>query len=122
MEREPGRWWWRLPRCIGGPGSEDAAAGLCRSAALPPNSQADGFFPYGWSASNYDHILTPNVHGCVNSPKAIMNRRYMAPPSSLHAGGVNVLLADGHVDFTSDSIDEQAWRGIGTRNGERPKR
>ncbi|HKI18430.1 MAG TPA: H-X9-DG-CTERM domain-containing protein, partial [Isosphaeraceae bacterium] len=39
------------------------------------------------------------------------------PPSSLHAGGVNVLMGDGSGRFIKTSVDLQTWRNLGTRNG-----
>jgi prepilin-type N-terminal cleavage/methylation domain-containing protein/prepilin-type processing-associated H-X9-DG protein len=36
---------------------------------------------------------------------------------SYHPGGVNVLRADGSVRFVKDSINGQAWRGLGTVSG-----
>ena len=48
----------------------------------------------------------------------------MFPPSristtanSRHPGGVNVGLADGSVRFVKSTINIQAWRALGTRNG-----
>jgi prepilin-type N-terminal cleavage/methylation domain-containing protein/prepilin-type processing-associated H-X9-DG protein len=37
--------------------------------------------------------------------------------SSLHAGGVNVMMADGSVRFIKDSINMQTWWALGTRAG-----
>lgn len=38
---------------------------------------------------------------------------------SNHPGGVNVLFADGHVQFIKSSINPQTWMALGTRaNGE----
>jgi prepilin-type processing-associated H-X9-DG protein len=36
---------------------------------------------------------------------------------SKHAGGVNSLLADGHVQFIKNSINVLVWQGLGSRNG-----
>ncbi len=36
---------------------------------------------------------------------------------SKHPGGVNSLLADGHVVFIKDSINVLVWQGLGSRNG-----
>jgi prepilin-type N-terminal cleavage/methylation domain-containing protein/prepilin-type processing-associated H-X9-DG protein len=36
---------------------------------------------------------------------------------SKHPGGVNSLMADGHVQFVKDSIDVSTWQALGTRNG-----
>ena len=37
--------------------------------------------------------------------------------SSNHPGGVNVLFADGHVDFVQNGVDIKLWRSQGTING-----
>ncbi len=39
-------------------------------------------------------------------------------PSSQHAGGVNVLFADGHVSYVTSEIDIKLWRSVGTINGQ----
>ena len=36
---------------------------------------------------------------------------------SYHSGGVNVMMMDGSVRFVSNSIDQNLWRGLGTRSG-----
>ncbi len=36
---------------------------------------------------------------------------------SYHSGGVNVLLADGHVQFTKDSVNQRTWWSLGTISG-----
>ena len=48
----------------------------------------------------------------------------MFPPSristtanSRHPGGVNVGIADGSVRFIKTTVNIQAWRALGTRNG-----
>jgi prepilin-type N-terminal cleavage/methylation domain-containing protein/prepilin-type processing-associated H-X9-DG protein len=38
-------------------------------------------------------------------------------PRSKHSGGVNALLADGHVQFVKNSIGVPVWQGLGSRNG-----
>ncbi len=43
-----------------------------------------------------------------------------AAARSKHFGGVNVALADGSVQFTSDLIDLATWRGMGTKAGGEP--
>lgn len=63
---------------------------------------------HGWA---YDHVLTPNAPSCGNSYWGI----YSA--NSLHDGGVNVVFADGHSKFVSDSIESLIWTAIATRAG-----
>jgi prepilin-type N-terminal cleavage/methylation domain-containing protein len=66
----------------------------------------------------YTHTMLPNEPSCN-----VFNGGYdwggdsMDSASSMHTGGVHVLLADGAVRFVNDSIDKNVWWGIGTRNG-----
>ena len=80
----------------------------------------------------YEHKLTPNssspdsLRGSCNtaSPPPFMpcvlatdnNAEYFAARSK-HPGGVNVLYADGHVDFTPDEIDPNLWKYLATIQG-----
>ena len=59
----------------------------------------------------YQHINVPNGRSCGFQPaqKASMGA------NSRHEGGVYVLLCDGSVRFTSESIDRALWRAVGTR-------
>ncbi len=59
------------------------------------------------------HVTGPNTRSCgfFTALRACM------PPSSHHAGGVNVLLGDGSVRFVKDSVNIATWRALGTRNG-----
>jgi prepilin-type N-terminal cleavage/methylation domain-containing protein/prepilin-type processing-associated H-X9-DG protein len=41
---------------------------------------------------------------------------------SWHPGGVNVVFADGHVEFHFDTIELDVWRALGTINGEEVNR
>jgi prepilin-type N-terminal cleavage/methylation domain-containing protein/prepilin-type processing-associated H-X9-DG protein len=65
---------------------------------------------------SYNHILPPNRAGCVgqNISVALLE---LVPPSSFHAGGVNVLFCDGSVRFVKDSVDRRTWWSLGTRAG-----
>ena len=55
--------------------------------------------------------LVSNVPPCAGGSPPFNASR------SRHPGGVNTLLADGSVRFTKDSINLQAWRGLGSPNG-----
>ena len=48
----------------------------------------------------------------------------MEPPFAQHRqhgattlGGVNSLIADGHVQFIKNTINVVVWQGLGSRNG-----
>ena len=82
---------------------------------------------FDWKATqHYDHSLPPNSPGClpITAPTgageffgAVL--RSLFPASSLHPGGVNLLLCDGSVRFVLSSVDGPLWEAVGTRsNGE----
>jgi len=69
--------------------------------------------------SLYNHVAPPNQTSCA-APGFNGNMANMAmqvTPSSLHPGGVNVLMGDGSGRFVKNSVDVQTWRNIGTRDG-----
>ena len=42
---------------------------------------------------------------------------HLFTPSSLHPGGVNVLFTDGSVRFVKDSVNQNTWMSLGTKDG-----
>jgi prepilin-type processing-associated H-X9-DG protein len=65
----------------------------------------------------YNHVTTPNpAHADCGLEGDIWLGGIFAA-RSLHAGGVNLMLADGSVRFVSNSVDLAVWRSLGTRNG-----
>jgi prepilin-type N-terminal cleavage/methylation domain-containing protein/prepilin-type processing-associated H-X9-DG protein len=69
--------------------------------------------------SGYDstHCLPPDtsIPGPCYKPGA--NGEYFSTARSRHPGGVNVLMADGAVNWISDSMDLTAWRALSTMEG-----
>lgn len=61
----------------------------------------------------YDHGRSPNSPGCM-SPTAPNSANGTTPATSYHAGGVNVLMFDGAVNFVGDSISAEIWRAAAT--------
>ncbi len=72
----------------------------------------NGRYWYGGGVANYFHIFSPNFKSCANGG-LIQFSLYTA--TSMHSGGVNVLFADGRVEFMSDGVDNLVWRSFGTR-------
>lgn len=70
-------------------------------------------------AKFYNHLLTPNLSGCLNGPDrvGIYSQQAIISSSSQHTGGVNTLLADGSVRFIPNSIDQSVWQALGTPKG-----
>jgi prepilin-type N-terminal cleavage/methylation domain-containing protein/prepilin-type processing-associated H-X9-DG protein len=47
------------------------------------------------------------------------SRAALSNADSYHSGGVNVCMADGHVQFIKDAVNQRTWWSLGTRaNGE----
>ena len=61
----------------------------------------------------FQHINPPNGRSCG----FFVTNRAVMPPSSMHPGGVNLLLADGSVRFLKDSVSLAPWRALGTIAG-----
>lgn len=101
----------------------------CKS--LPSTATAIGSFGSGqlWTSAyppyvatnGYTHFGTPNSAACDNPSDTSAGSQTYArpmgsvPPTSNHPGGVNAGLADGSVRFIKDSINPQAWWGLGSR-------
>jgi prepilin-type N-terminal cleavage/methylation domain-containing protein/prepilin-type processing-associated H-X9-DG protein len=76
--------------------------------------------------SMYNHLRAPNSlqpdcrgglpHSTRSDPLWSWLSLNIAARSK-HAGGVNSLLADGHVQFVKNTISVPTWQSLGTRNG-----
>jgi prepilin-type N-terminal cleavage/methylation domain-containing protein/prepilin-type processing-associated H-X9-DG protein len=68
----------------------------------------------------YSHTQMPNRRACGYSNIGATGGRgdiTMNPASSLHPGGVNVLLGDGSVKFVKNSVNYIIWYSVATPNG-----
>ncbi len=97
-------------------GDDELFGGECRHRRI------QGFFLEGGAARSakfYNHLLTPNLPGCLNGPDrvGINAQQAIVNSSSLHTGGVYTLFADGSVRFISNSIDQNVWQSLGTPKG-----
>ena len=123
-----------LPPDQGPAGGPSALSFVNTCKSLPGSTPGFGGLPPGsgnyWVFSNsgcclifdsYNHWMPPNSLGCDNSNDGntggYASVQDAIPPSSNHSGGVNIGFADGSVKFIKNSINLQAWWGIGTRNG-----
>lgn len=69
--------------------------------------------------TTYNHVAVPNTKTCasIGFAGSMANMAMQVPPSSRHPGGVNMMMGDGSVRFTKDTVDLSTWRALGTRNG-----
>jgi prepilin-type processing-associated H-X9-DG protein len=109
----------------------DIAKGIlkCGQAfrSTPANTQTTRGYRWGIGRTDYTLLNTvamPNdkILGCAGCRYAAYtgtDSSNFVPPTSAHAGGVNMLFCDGSVKFIKDSINRATWWALGTiSNGE----
>ncbi|AGA24651.1 DUF1559 domain-containing protein [Singulisphaera acidiphila] len=92
------------------PVTDSFCAGLTMWLGTRAQEWGRGSFTY----TTFNHFLTPNSASSDCISGATGGR--MAA-RSFHSGGVNVLIADGHIRFVKNSISLATWRAIATRSG-----
>ena len=71
----------------------------------------------GFTNSAYNHGGTPNdQRPSCGGPDPGQYDAGLYPPRSFHNKVVNVLMADGHVEFITNTIQSRVWIAIGTHN------
>lgn len=72
----------------------------------------------GWSAvgNTYMHVMPIGERSC-HLLGGEDDGGNAVTPSSQHPGGINLLMGDGRVEFTSESIDLRLWWSRGSRDG-----
>ncbi len=96
------------------PNTPDDAVNQCQAINIDdPANLAPVYMGAPWLDGQhcYQHISLPNSRSCG----FFISLRATMPPSSLHDGGVNIVLCDGSVHFISNSIDLTTLRAMGTR-------
>ncbi len=105
----------------------------CNSSRNFNSSLGNGNDPRGfaWCSGEYrcalyNHYYPPNTanYDCITSvtvdpsvpPKKLYSAYGWRTARGAHPAGVNVLLADGSVQFTSNSIDLLIWQHLSTRD------
>lgn len=113
----PRRELWQTPLMIA-PAELDAFATTCDAmSGAPPffiSVRGTSWLLGDQSITGYNHILPPNRNSCLNGT---LFQFGAFTAGSFHPGGVNLIFADGHGDFLSDSVDRGVWRALGSRNG-----
>lgn len=87
--------------------------------ASPTEPRGYSWFFARWNqAWSYSTWMTPNDKEFALAECERWPHRGTFAARSKHSGGVNVLFADGAVNFTTDSIDRLIWKAYGTPAGE----
>lgn len=74
---------------------------------------------FALTAPTFMHVNNPNsLIGHFNTSQT--EGDFVVSPSSRHTGGVNMVMADGSTQFIVDSINQQTWWSLGSRNDGRP--
>lgn len=76
---------------------------------------------WAWSfvqaGATYNHTMMPNEPFCWRYRLDDWHGQGLNSASSEHPGGVMVAFGDGRVRFIAESISQEIWWAIGTRNG-----
>lgn len=104
--------------------TRDATYQTCQAINPTTATPLTSKWGYSWvmgenCCSLYNHVAVPNSKSCAGTgfPGTMTNMAMQVSPTSRHTGGVHTLMGDGAVHFTSENIDLNLWRAIGTRNG-----
>ncbi len=84
------------------------------AAPTPPFSKGTNWMVGDFGFTMYNHTLNPNERTCTNG-SAFQQGAWTT--GSNHGGGVNLLLLDGSARFVKDSIQNQIWHALGSRDG-----
>jgi prepilin-type processing-associated H-X9-DG protein len=121
-------------RCLGSPALRDPRSDYLRTGpTVAACAQANPLTtnrldnPLSWSGgrwsdgslcyTRYNHIFAPNRSSCLLGGLEDHDGPIVSTATSRHAGGVNVIKADGSVRFVKDTIDGRVWAGVGTMAG-----
>jgi prepilin-type N-terminal cleavage/methylation domain-containing protein/prepilin-type processing-associated H-X9-DG protein len=96
----------------------------CLTVSTTTANQSQGWKGEWWAWSGnsiYSHTLTPNMTACsysdINPTENGRPSITLYNASSLHPGGVNVLLMDGSVKFVKSTVNYLAWYSLATPDG-----
>lgn len=98
------------------PATQARVMELCEGP-LPIDGWAEGAGVPWLQQPRYTHLWQPGRHSCMSAGGKLGDVYSPLTANSWHGGGVNTLLADGHVRFVGNSVDVTVWRALGSRNG-----
>ncbi|GAB5440033.1 MAG: DUF1559 domain-containing protein [Fuerstiella sp.] len=93
-------------------------AGAATATKQPEDDQSGRFWASGrvfWGPW-FNTLMPPNTPINCDNDRSVTTMSIKSA-SSWHTGGVQVLLTDGSVKFTSENIDHGTWVAAGTKSG-----
>jgi prepilin-type N-terminal cleavage/methylation domain-containing protein/prepilin-type processing-associated H-X9-DG protein len=90
--------------------SDEPGGGEIMTMVSPNSTTPDIFYIHSWCVNHPERNL-PCITGSTSGVD------HTAGARSLHVGGVNVGMADGSVQFVTDSVDLTVWRAMATIAG-----
>jgi prepilin-type N-terminal cleavage/methylation domain-containing protein/prepilin-type processing-associated H-X9-DG protein len=74
------------------------------------------WFRPGRPATAYNHVSPPGENHCTNQESGMFQQSIVLPPGSHHQGGVNLLFADGALQFVAVTIEPDLWTRLGAQS------
>ena len=100
--------------------SDQPSGGVCPASCQTGSAYTGGnqqgyswFYGVHYESHYYGTVYNPNNKNMPDCGGGSSTTSALLAARSKHTGGVHVLLADGSVQFASDSIDNQIWRDLG---------
>jgi len=103
---------------VGPAATSRVEAQVCQASTTQQWGEKGSWWIYG-GTSIYSHTITPNQKACDHlddSHQDVRGSVTSVNASSLHPGGVNVLMGDGSVRFVKSTVNYVTWYAIGTHN------
>ena len=104
--------------------SLNATYATCQAINTATATPLTSKWGYSWvmgenCCTQYNHVAVPNSNSCAGTgfPGTMTNMAMQVSASSLHTGGVQVMMGDGSTHFCSENVDLGVWRAIGSRAG-----
>ena len=108
---------------VGGSSTEEVRRQCLAQTALSGRNQRGVSWAWSFmgSGNTYAHDMMPNEKNCHNYGGDDWHGATTMAATSEHPGGVNVGIADGSVRFVGETVSNDVWWAVGTRNGGEPE-
>ncbi len=104
---------------VGGNSTEEVRNQCLAQTALSGRYTRGGSWAWSFmgTGNTYAHDMMPNEKNCHNYGGNDWFGHTTMAATSEHPGGVNAAMGDGSVKFVSETVSQDVWWAVGTRNG-----